>query len=118
MGKKVLYEKLKNSEDGIWVSDYSHVHWEDYLPSDSELIIDSWHPLPDDQTATAGIEIYYSAKNDEFYLRSWRHQYADNTGSRLKILTKEEVVDLIVDEQLVEDLTPGWKTQLGFNEII
>ena len=28
MAKKYLYEKLKNEEDGIWVSDYSSVRWE------------------------------------------------------------------------------------------
>jgi len=116
MAKKYLYEKLKNEEDGIWVSDYSSVRWEDYIPSDSELVVDYWQPLPEDPGSSAGIEIYYSPKNDEFYLRSWTHQYATNTGSRVKILTKEEVVDLIIDEQLVEELTEEWQKRLGFDE--
>lgn len=45
MGKKVLYEKLKNSENGVWVSKYSHTSWEDYLPGDCELVIEDWSPL-------------------------------------------------------------------------
>jgi len=116
MAKKYLYEKLKNEEDGIWVSDYSSVRWEDYIPSDSELVVDEWHPLSEDPGSSAGIEIFYSAKNDEFYLRSWRHQYANNTGSRVKILTKEEVVDLIINKQLVDELSPGWQRDLGIRK--
>ena len=114
MGKKVLYEKLKNSEEGIWVSSYSGVRWEDYLPGDSEKIIDTWKPLPEDPGASKGFEIYYSPRNEEFYLRSWKHQYANNTGSRIRIIDKEEIIDLIIDEQLIEELPEEWREKLGF----
>lgn len=116
MAKKYLYEKLRNEEAGIWVSKYAQVHWEDYIPNDVETVLDYWQPLPEDPGSSEGIEIYYSPKHDEFYLRSWTHQYANNTGSRIKILTKEEVVELIIREQLVEELTEEWQKRLGFDE--
>jgi len=114
MGKKVLYERLKNSEEGIWVSSYSGVKWEDYLPNDIEKVVDTWSILPEDSGSSKGMEVYYSPKHNEFYLRSWRHQYANNSGSRLRIISKEEVADAIIDEQLIGELTEEWKQKLGF----
>lgn len=112
MGKKALYERLKNGE--VWVSEYSQTHWRDYLPGDIEKVVDTWSILPEDSGSSKGMEIYYSPKHDEFYLRSWKHQYSSNTGSRIRIIDKEEIIDLIIDEQLIEELPEEWREKLGF----
>ncbi|MFA6983670.1 MAG: hypothetical protein WC276_06940 [Sedimentibacter sp.] len=118
MGKKVLYEKLKSLDGGVWIGERSSVSWEDYLPSDIETVVEDWSPLRDDPGSSAGFEIYYSPKYDEFYLREWRHEFATNSGNRVTIVNKETVINYIIREQVIGKLSDEWKKELGFEEEI
>ncbi len=121
MDKQVLYQKLKSSDIGVTVDSYNtlgSLSWEAYLPSDSELVVDNWFILLNDQSLLAGMEIYYSAKNDEFYLREWKQGFnEDKTINKLKVISKEEVVEKIVNEELVDEISPGWQREFDINRL-
>lgn len=113
MGKAGLYEKLKSS--GVCVVSYNTLgplSWEAYLPDDFEEVIGAQSFTDPPQ----GFEIFYSPKCNEFYLREWK-QYSneDRIINNLKVISKKEVAEKIIDEQLVDELVPGWQRELIFN---
>jgi len=116
MGRKGLYEKLKSSDIGVCVDSYNtlgSLSWEAYLPDDFEEVIGAQSFTDPSQ----GFEIFYSPQYNEFYLREWKQDSnEDKIINNLKVISRKEVAEKIIDEQLVDELVPGWQRELMFDK--
>jgi len=107
---------------GIWVPRDSRLSWLDYLPPDIKEVVEEWYILDPAEGSTEGLEIYYSPRRREFYKREWFEENRDSgrekpeSGSFVKLLSEEEVVNLIVEKGLARELNPGWQLSLKFRE--
>jgi len=103
---------------GIWVPRDSRLSWLDYLPPDIKEVVEEWYILDPAEGSTEGLEIYYSPRRREFYKREWRDSGREKpeSGSFVKLLSEEEVVNLIVEKGLARELNPGWQLSLKFKE--
>lgn len=111
MGLKILYNKLK-IYGYIILYDNNIELWRDYVPDDVKLFLEYEQELNKEC-----VEIYYSEKCKEFYLKIVKN-IKDEQECSIYLYDYSSFDIYLIKNELYNELNDFWKKEFGFTEVI